>query len=351
MSRRIRAAIVGASGYVGGELMRLLLQHPGLDLRQATSERHKGSYVHLLHPNLRDCTRLKFRSVEDLEPTDILFLCLPHGAAMQRIGSFQPLTEYLVDCSADFRLDSAAMYRRWYGREHVAPQLLENFVYGLPEINRERIKGAKLLTGVGCNATAITLSVLPLFKAGLPFARSDVICEVKVGSSEAGNKASTGSHHPVRAQAMRSFAPVGHRHTAEVIQALVPWTPSLDLHMSATAIDNVRGALATSHVFLDSAVQEKDLWQAYRQTYGAEPFVRMVKGTKGLYRLPEPKILAGSNFADVGFAWDQDTGRVVALCALDNLMKGAAGTALQAVNIMLDWDETTGLSFPGLHPI
>ncbi len=351
MAERMTAAIVGGSGYVGGELVRLLLQHPGFDLQQVTSERQRGSYVHLIHPNLRGFTRLKFRSVEDLEPADILFLCLPHGSAMQRIGAFQPLTEYLVDCSADFRLDSAATYRQWYGHEHASPALLNQFVYGLPEINRERIKGAKLLTGVGCNATAVTLSMLPLFKASLPFAKSDVVCEVKVGSSEAGNNSNAGSHHPVRAQAMRSFAPVGHRHTAEVLQALEPWAPDLAIHMSATAIGNVRGALATSHLFLDPALQEKDIWQAYRQVYGAEPFVRLAKGARGLYRLPEPKILAGSNFADVGFAWDKDTGRVVALCALDNLMKGAAGMALQAVNIMLDWDETTGLSFPGLHPI
>ena len=351
MSNRMTAAIVGASGYVGGELMRLLLQHPGFDLQQVTSERQRGSSVHLTHPNLRGLARLKFRSVKDLEPAEILFLCLPHGAAMQQVGSFQSLTEYLVDCSADFRLDHAATYRQWYGHAHAAPELLEQFVYGLPEVNREKIKGARQLTGVGCNATAVTLALLPLFKAGLPCARPDVVCEVKVGSSEAGNKSNAGSHHPVRARAMRSFAPVGHRHTAEVLQVLEPWAPTLTIHMSATAIDNVRGALATAHVFLDPALQEKDIWQAYRQVYGTEPFVRLVKGTRGLYRLPEPKILTGSNFADVGFAWDKDTGRVVVLCALDNLMKGAAGTALQAANIMLGWDETTGLSFPGLHPI
>ncbi len=351
MSEKIRAAIVGASGYVGGELMRVLLQHPSIELLQATSERQKGSLVHLTHPNLRGLTRLKFRSVEDLEPTELLFLCLPHGSAMQQIEAFRTLSEYLVDCSADFRLNKAESYRRWYGHNHSSPELLDQFVYGLPEVNRERIKCTKLLTGVGCNATALSLSVLPLFKAGLPFTREEVVCEVKVGSSEAGNKPNAGSHHPVRAQTMRSFAPVGHRHTAEVLQVLEPWAQSPTVHMSATAIGNVRGALATSHLFLDKSLQERDIWQAYRQTYSSEPFIRLVKGARGIYRLPEPKILAGSNFADVGFAWDQETGRVVALCALDNLMKGAAGTAVQAVNIMLGWEETEGLSFPGLHPV
>ena len=351
MIEKIEAAIVGASGYVGGELIRLLLQHPRIELLQVTSESKKGSSIFLTHPNLRGLSKLKFRSVEDLEPTGILFLCLPHGAAMQRAETMHQMAEYLVDCSADFRLNDADSYSHWYGHEHECPDLLEQFVYGLPEVNREQIKSSKLLTGVGCNATAITLSVLPLFKTGIPLARPDIVCEVKVGSSEAGNKPSAGSHHPIRSQAMRSFAPVGHRHTAEVLQVLKPWGQDVAIHMSATAIDNVRGALATAHLFLDPELAEKDIWQAYRQVYSSEPFIRLVKGARGLYRLPEPKILAGSNYADVGFAWDKVTGRIVALCALDNLMKGAAGTALQAVNVMLGWDETMGLSFPGLHPI
>lgn len=351
MNEKIDAAIVGASGYVGGELIRLLLQHPGIELRQVTSERQKGSSVFLAHPNLRGLTKLRFRSLEDLEPTGILFLCLPHGSAMQMMGYFQTLAEYLVDCSGDFRLNNADTYRLWYGQDHECPELLDKFVYGLPEVNRERIKGTKFLTGVGCNATAITLSLLPLFKAELPLANPDVISEVKVGSSEAGNKSNAGSHHPVRSNAVRSFAPIGHRHTAEVSLVLEPYGQKPTIHMSATAIDNVRGALATSHLFLDPGLSEKDIWQAYRQAYGAEPFIRLVKGARGLYRMPEPKILSGSNFADVGFAWDKITGRIVALCALDNLMKGAAGMALQAVNIMMAWDETTGLSFSGLHPI
>lgn len=351
MTEKIQVSIVGASGYVGGELLRLMLDHPQLELVQVTSERNRGSFVHFTHPNLRGRTRLKFCSVDDLEPVTLLCLCLPHGQAMGRIGEWAGMSEYLLDTSADFRLSDPDRYRQWYGHAHAAPDWLAQFVYGLPEANRERLRGARYVSGVGCNATAINLALLPLFRAGLPVAGQDVICEVKVGSSEAGNKVNEGSHHAVRARSMRSFAPVGHRHTAEVMQVLSQSEASPRLHMSGTAVDNVRGALATAHLFVDGDVAERDVWKAYRTAYNQEPFVRMVKEARGTYRLPEPKILSGSNYADVGFALDGKTRRLVAICALDNLMKGAAGTALQAINLMLGWDETTGLTFPGLHPI
>ena len=179
----------------------------------------------------------------------------------------------------------------------------------------------------------------------------DVICEVKVGSSEGGNKSSDATHHPERARVMRSFAPTGHRHTAEIRQALALTDAAPAVHLSATAIDNVRGVLATAHVFVKAGTTEKDLWKAYRQTYRGELFVRIVKEKTGIYRYPEPKILAGSNFADVGFAFDDGNRRVVAISAIDNLMKGAAGSAVQSMNLMYGWEETAGLGFPGLHPV
>ena len=150
---------------------------------------------------------------------------------------------------------------------------------------------------------------------------------------------------------MRSFAPTGHRHTAEIVQALHQAGAEVDVHLSATAVDNVRGVLATAHLFAKEGVTERDLWKAYRQAYRDEPFVRIVKERVGVYRYPEPKILAGSNYADVGFDFDEASGRIVAICAIDNLMKGAAGTAVQCMNLMYGWDETTGLTFPGLHPV
>jgi N-acetyl-gamma-glutamyl-phosphate/LysW-gamma-L-alpha-aminoadipyl-6-phosphate reductase len=230
---------------------------------------------------------------------------------------------------------------------HLTPRWLETFTYGLPELNRAAIQSAKYVSGVGCNATATNLALLPLVRAVLLDAARDVVVEVKVGSSEGGASSSDSSHHPERSHAVRSFAPVGHRHTAEVLQA----TGLERVHLSITSVELVRGALATAHVFPTTTLAEKDLWRAYRAAYNTEPFVRIVRERQGNYRLPEPKILAGSNYAEVGFALDEASGRVVSICAIDNLMKGAAGTAVQCMNLMCGFDERAGLGFPGLHPV
>lgn len=365
MVTRLTASIIGASGYTGGELLRLALSHPQLEVRQVTSERLDGQFVHFTHPNLRPSAGagrpdlvegrgvrpLRYVRSDAVEKCDLLFLCLPHGSAMNRIDELATLADRIVDLSADFRLRNAADYDEWYGTPHVNPPWLGKFVYGLPELHREALKSATYVSGVGCNATATTLAIWPLAAAGLIDAGRGIVCEVKVGSSEGGAASSESTHHPERAGVMRSFAPTGHRHTAEVRQALQLKDVVTDVHLSATAVDNVRGVLATAHVFVKPGTSEKDLWKAYRETYGKEPFVRLVKEKTGLYRYPEPKILSGSNYADVGFEFDPKTNRVVALCAIDNLMKGAAGTAMQCVNLMMGWDERAGLDFPGLHPI
>ncbi len=342
-----RVSIVGASGYAGGELLRLLIGHPHVTIAQATSEQHAGKFVHAVHPNLRGQTRLAFRRLEALAACDLLFLALPHGQAADRIEQFAGLAERIVDLSADFRLRDAGAYARWYGQPHPEPDWLGRFVYGLPEANRETIQSTRYVSGVGCNATASNLALLPLIRAGLVDPRRPVIVDLKVGSSEGGNKPSLASHHPERSGAARSFAPTGHRHTAEVQHV----TGLTDVHLSVTAVEMVRGVLATAHVWPAEAITERDLWRTFRQTYGDEPFVRIVHERRGIYRHPEPKIVTGSNFADVGFALDEATGRIVTFCALDNLMKGAAGTALQCMNLMMGWPETTGLEFPGLHPL
>ncbi|MBK7897718.1 MAG: N-acetyl-gamma-glutamyl-phosphate reductase [Anaerolineaceae bacterium] len=340
----INVSIVGGSGYVGGELLRLLLGHPEVTVKQITSQQHAGRFVHGVHPNLRGATRLKFSPVEALEPCDLLFLALPHGRAAEQIDQFASLAPRLIDLSADFRLRDPAAYEEWYGRSHPAPEWLNKFVYGLPELHRDSLREANYVSGVGCNATAVNLALSPLARAGLI---QQVVIEVKVGSSEGGNSFSAASHHPERSGALRSFAPTGHRHQAEMFQEL----GEFELHFSATAVELVRGILCTAHVFLSQDLAEKDVWQLYRAAYGSEPFVRLVNERKGIYRYPEPKILAGSNFCDVGFAKDERSGRLVVLSAIDNLMKGAAGTAVQSMNLMLGYPETTALTFTGLHPI
>ncbi len=351
VNSRVSVSIIGASGYAGGELLRLALAHPQLDVKQVTSERLDGQFVHFTHPNLRGRTQLKFVRSEAVEKCDLLFVGLPHGSAMSRIDQLSTLADRIVDLSADFRLRNPGDYDKWYGKPHSSPAWLQKFVYGLPELHRAELKAATYVSGVGCNATATTLAIWPLAAAGLIDAARGIICEVKVGSSEGGAASADSTHHPERAGVMRSFAPTGHRHTAEVLQALRLKDVVTDVHLSATAVDNVRGVLATAHVFVKPGTAEKDVWKAYRDAFTGEPFVRIVKDRTGLYRYPEPKILSGSNYADVGFELDASTGRVVALCAIDNLMKGAAGTAMQCANIMMGWDERLGLEFPGLHPI
>jgi N-acetyl-gamma-glutamyl-phosphate/LysW-gamma-L-alpha-aminoadipyl-6-phosphate reductase len=343
----MRAAIIGGSGYTGGELLRLLLAHPQMEVTQVSSRSHLGEYLYQVHPNLRKQTSLKFIDPEQIKEADVLFLALPHGQAQQKIEAYTQLAPYLIDLSADFRLRSAEAYQQWYGQAHAAPQWLGRFVYGLPELHREEMRGAHYVSGVGCNATASNLALLPLVQADLIDRQAPIIVEIKVGSSEGGAQGNPGTHHPERSGIIRTFSPFGHRHTAEVIQELGLANVSLTM----TSVDLVRGALATVHASVKPGVQAKHLWKAYRAAAAENPFLRVVKEQRGIYRVPEPKILAGSNYADLGFELDESNGHVVAICAIDNLMKGASGSAVQCMNLMLGFEETLGLEFMGLHPI
>lgn len=343
----ITASIIGGSGYGGGELLRLLLGHPNVEVRQVTSRSHLGEYVYQVHPNLRKRTQLKFSDPAQVEPVDVLFLALPHGQAQNHIEQYAALAGKIIDLSADFRLREAALYEQWYGEKHAAPEWLSKFVYGLPELHREELKTANYVSGVGCNATAANLALLPLVKAGLIDLEQPIYVEIKVGSSESGAEGNVGSHHAERANVIRTFSAFGHRHTAEVIQELGLHNVSLTM----TAVDLVRGVLATAHAKVKPGVTNKDLWKAYRAVANENPFIRIVKEQRGIYRVPEPKILAGSNYADLGFELDDANGHIVSICAIDNLMKGASGTAVQCLNLMMGWEETLGLEFVGLHPI
>ncbi len=336
-------SILGGSGYTGGELLRLLIQHPDVSIQQVTSRQYAGKFLHTAHPNLRGFTSLKFIAPEQLAPCDVLFLALPHGKAAERIEQYASLAERIIDLSADFRLRDPESYPIWYDKKHPAPEWLARFVYGLPELHREEIAGARYVSGVGCNATVVNLGLWPLACRNLI---ESVVVEVKVGSSEGGIRYSLASHHPERSGSVRSFSPTGHRHQAEIQQEL----GSLPLHFSATAIEMVRGVLSTAHVFLNQALEERDIWAIYRESYGDEPFVRLVKDRQGVVRYPEPKLLSGTNLCDIGFEKDSGSNRLVVISAIDNLMKGAAGSAVQSMNLMLGLQETTGLQAIGLHP-
>ena len=376
---QLRVAIAGGSGYTGGELARLLLFHPQVQLSQVASSSFAGRYLYSVHPNLRKLSSLRFCHPDDLSACDLLFLCLPHGISSREIERYRQVAPRIIDLSADFRLRSPSLYEQWYGEPHAAPHLLAEAVYGLPELHREELPAATLVSGTGCMATAATLGLFPLYRAGLVNRTMPLVVEAKVGSSAAGATPGAGSHHPDRSGAVRSFQPTGHRHTAELIQELggainqaptaelggarelkrAPQAPLMaptgesgqQIAFSATAVELVRGVLITAHVFVNEAIDERTLWRLYREVYQHEPFIRLVKERNGVYRYPEPKILAGSNYCDIGFELDPHQQRVVVIAALDNLMKGAAGNAVQALNCMYGWDEALGLTFPGLHPV
>lgn len=341
-----RVAIVGGSGYAGGEFLRLALGHPGIEVTQVTSERHAGLPIPLVHPNLRAVTRLRFTALDALEQADVIVAGLPHKTFAGMLDALAEKAPVLIDLSSDFRLKDAEVYRRSYGEAHPRPELLGSFAYANPELFRSSLVGATRISGAGCIATAAILALYPLVKAGL-VARRDVIVEAKIGSSAAGNQPTAAGHHPERMGVVRTYAATRHRHAAEIEQAL---PGDLAIHLTATAIERVRGVLVTAHAFVPDGTSDADVLGAMRDAYDEEPFMRIVQARRGIHRVPDPKVLDGTNWCDVGFELDPDTGRVVMMAALDNLVKGTAGHAMQALNIAIGSDERAGLGFVGLHP-
>jgi N-acetyl-gamma-glutamyl-phosphate/LysW-gamma-L-alpha-aminoadipyl-6-phosphate reductase len=338
------ASVVGASGFTGGELLRLLDGHPEFELVQATSRSKENKTVGHAHPNLRHLD-LRFSHPEDLESVDVLFAATPHGVSMEQVDAFRDAAGTVIDLSADFRLDTAEQYEEWYDG-HARPELLGEAVYALPELTREELPGADLVASGGCNATVTMLGLLPLVEDGILGGDERIVVDVKVGSSEGGAGGGEASSHPERSGVVRPYAPTGHRHEAEIEQFL-----GLDVSFTVHAVDMIRGASATCHVFPGGPVSKGDLWGAYRGTYEDEPFVDMVAGGGGVYRYPEPKAVAGTNRAEVGFELDAPNRRLVVFSAIDNMMKGSAGQAVHAANVALGFEETAGLEFQGLHPV
>jgi len=338
------ASVVGASGFTGGELLRLLDGHPEFELVQATSRSKENKTVGHAHPNLRHLD-LRFSHPEDLESVDVLFAATPHGVSMEQVDAFRDAAGTVIDLSADFRLDTAEQYEEWYDG-HARPELLGEAVYALPELTREELPGADLVASGGCNATVTMLGLLPLVEDGILGGDERIVVDVKVGSSEGGAGGGEASSHPERSGVVRPYAPTGHRHEAEIEQFL-----GLDVSFTVHAVDMIRGASATCHVFPGGPVSKGDLWGAYRGTYEDEPFVDLVAGGGGVYRYPEPKAVAGTNRAEVGFELDPPNRRLVVFSAIDNMMKGSAGQAVHAANVALGFEETAGLEFQGLHPV
>ncbi|WP_216214575.1 N-acetyl-gamma-glutamyl-phosphate reductase [Amycolatopsis aidingensis] len=339
----IRVAVVGAAGYIGGELLRILVSHPEVEVAAATSRSLHGRQIDGVHPNLRGRTRLVFSPEEELDRYDVLFLATPHRETMSRMPEFLAMADTVIDLSGDFRLRDPDTFADYYGLAHQAPELLETFVTGLPELHRERLRTADRISVPGCMASAGMLSLVPLAEAGL--ITGEVAVDARTGSSGSGAKAGTENLHAERSGALRVFAPTRHRHEAEIAQAT-----GLPIRMTATGIEAVRGVQLVCRAWLADGVDERAIRSTYRKRYGEEPFVRVVAQRRGMHRFPDAKILSGSNFCDVGFALERGSPQVTVIAALDNLVKGGAGNAVQCMNVRFGRNERAGLEFTGLHP-
>ena len=350
----MRIGIIGGSGYVGGELLRLLLLHPQAEVTMVTSRRSVGEYVFNVHPNLRGLTQLKFvpQDTAELQKNcDLVFTATPHGGSVNLVPKLLEAGLKVIDMSADFRLKNPDDYDKWYGWKHANPQLLKEAAYGLPELHRQEIKSACLVACPGCMATAAILPLAPVIKADL-VEKNRIVVDVKIGSSGAGSKPTIASHHPERFGGVRPYKVAGHRHLAEVEQELNNLTSEpVTVSFTPHAVNMVRGILSTIHVFPKTPLTNKVVWKTLRSQYEGEPFIRFVKYQKGPYQLPDPKVTMGTNFCDIGFELDPHANRLLLFSAIDNIVKGASGQGVQCLNIMMDIDENTGLKSTGFHPM
>jgi N-acetyl-gamma-glutamyl-phosphate reductase len=334
----IRTAILGASGYVGGELLRLLAAHPGLEPVKLFGDSKAGQPLGLVHPHLAGAYPAaaidKFDN-DSLDGIDLVFAALPHGHSQRLAATIFGAGVKFVDLGADFRLDDAATYERWYGHKHAAPELLGKFIYGIPELNREAIKGATAVAAAGCYATAAILALKPLVDAGLVKADS-LIVDAASGVSGAGREAKEATGYSTVDGSFSAYGLLNHRHTAEMELALggtVLFTPHL--------APMTRGILATCY---GDANGPCDPLRVLADAYAGEPFVHVTNEP------PATKWVSGSNGARLTARYDERTGRVLALSAIDNLGKGAAGQMVQCANLMLGLDETAGLTTIGVYP-
>lgn len=334
----IRTAILGASGYVGGELLRLLAAHPEFAPAKLFGDSKAGQKVGAVHPHLAaaypDALVERFEE-GSLDGVDLVFAALPHGHSQRLAATILDRGIPFVDLGADFRLDDAETYERWYGHAHEAPELLGQFVYGIPELNRDRIRGAKAVAAAGCYATAAILALKPLVEAGLVAAQS-LIVDAASGVSGAGREAKEATGFSTVDGSFSAYGLLNHRHTAEMEMALggtVLFTPHL--------VPMTRGILATCY---GTATGPSDPLDALAAAYASEPFVHVTD------QPPATKWVSGSNGVQLTARYDERTGRIVALSAIDNLGKGAAGQMIQCANLMLGLDETAGLTTIGVYP-
>jgi len=342
----IKVGLVGASGYVGAELLRLILGHPRLQLEVLTSRTETGRPVSEFFPWLRGHLELAFSApaLENLRACDVVFFATPHATAMHQVPALLEAGIKIIDLSADFRLRDASVWAKWYGQKHACPALLGEAVYGLPEMNRERIKTARLLANPGCYPTAVQLGFLPLLENKLVDPGS-LIADAKSGVSGAGRKESMGTQFCESADSFRAYSAPGHRHLPEIRQGLeIAQGGEVELVFVPHLTPVIRGIHATLYArLLDRTV---DLQELFAARYQNEPFVDVMP--TGSH--PDTRSVRGANVCRLAWHRPQGGDTVVILVVEDNLVKGAAGQAIQNMNIMFDLAETSGLSAPALVP-
>ncbi|HVG20588.1 MAG TPA: N-acetyl-gamma-glutamyl-phosphate reductase [Blastocatellia bacterium] len=342
----IKVGILGGSGYGGSELLRILLFHPQVEVKAVTAGEHAGKRVDAVHPNLAKLTDLKFDALPDpgsLGGLDCVFLALPHGQAMEIVPAL-PRSTRVIDLSGDFRLSDAASFERFYGRRHTAMDAQREFVYGLTEVNRSRIKEAGRIANPGCFATALELGLYPFVASGLVAGK--VIADLKTGSSGSGAKAAANTHHPKRANSFYAYKTFEHQHQPEVEQLLAAvnprWATDNSLVLQTHSLPTVRGIFASIYITTAEPVTRARVGELMQDFYGKEFFIRLVDAS------PDINWVKNTNFVDVGYFASGDT--AIVFVAIDNLVKGAAGQAVQNMNLMFGVEERTGLMIPGSNP-
>ncbi|WP_043739857.1 N-acetyl-gamma-glutamyl-phosphate reductase [Thioalkalivibrio nitratireducens] len=342
----ISVGIVGATGYTGVELLRLLADHPGVRIRAVTSRGDAGTAVAGMFPSLRGRVDLDFVEPAQarLDQCDAVFFATPHGVAHAMAGPLLDAGVRVIDLSADFRLRDAELWARWYGQPHGAPQWLGEAVYGLPELNRERIRSTRLLAVPGCYPTAVSLGLLPLLQAGA-IDPDDIIADAKSGVSGAGRKAQVGGLFAEVGENFKAYGSAGHRHWPEIRQTLaeVAGRP-VGLVFQPHLVPMIRGIHAT--LYVRPAGTERDFQALFEEFYRDEPFVDVL----GPGAHPETASVRGTNVCRIALARPVESGRLVALSVIDNLVKGAAGQAVQGMNLMFGIPEETGLGAAPVFP-
>ncbi|MDO5853063.1 MAG: N-acetyl-gamma-glutamyl-phosphate reductase [Thermoplasmata archaeon] len=331
--------IIGGTGYTGGELARILCRHPGVEIRAMTSRQNAGRPVSEVHPYLRGYTDIGFTErISDTDGLDLVFVATPHGVAMSEVPKLLEVGIKAIDLSGDYRLHDVAEYTRWYGHEHTDAENLQDAVYGLPELFREKIRGADLVANPGCYATSAILACAPLVKSGL--VGESVVVDSKSGTSGAGMVPSARTHHPNCSGSVIPYSIGTHRHTPEIEMAVEAFSGKrMDLTFVPHLVPIVRGILSDCYFDLLGDTTQEEVDAVYEAQYGKERFVHYVQE-------PSVREVAGSNHAEV--ASRVLGSKVAAFGVLDNLVKGASGQAVQCMNLMLNIDETAGLDFPGL---